>query len=619
MYPNFPEEVQNKSIFELYLNAFFHYMTQGEYFPDIQEQKRFKEIDFVNMKELDLVSETEMSDILVNMIRSKDALSEQDKEYFKTLIQEFNHNISVESHDFTHREILTIYVAETSKYSLLKNSTDVLRLCTYLSEGDISLRENCKFTSFPRKFRKEIANVLSDIVNRSGEHPEWDFKIHQNKWVRLFHSLHIGDFLKEKYSKHQRLIRIVLEVRNSKIRNYKSKINEFISQRNAIAITDLLKNNPGDFVRSLGILENTVKSIEEENYILQELNIILNKVSKRVLIQVTNQVKEKISRKKQRTIYPIKGRRSPFPLNYVYNKDYDILESIEKTLVKELRSRTLYYNQKVYFEEGLNKIKIPLSQRTSSRGEYSFGRGSRFPIYNGEFKETDKSTIRFFVHWVGQDIDLSATFFDEEYKYSNYVGYHNLKADGIYHSGDITHAPKGASEFIDININKALKLGRFLALNVNVYNGPTFKEHEECYVGYMLRNSPNSNEIYDAKSVKTSFHLEGDGKFSVPLIFDLKTKEVIWLDRYFKSENSISAADSSVRESVSSILYDLDNDNSLSLLDLFTSVHEDIEVVKNKDEADILYLLNDEYEKNEGVEKLIVKANDIITINNKYL
>lgn len=85
-------------------------------------------------------------------------------------------------------------------------------------------------------------------------------------------------------------------------------------------------------------------------------------------------------------------------------------------------------------------------------------------------------TVRSFIWWRDgeerTDLDLTASLYDADFGHLEDVAYYNLKTYGGHHSGDIIAAPKGASEFIDIDITKAAARGaRYVAMAVNVYSG----------------------------------------------------------------------------------------------------------------------------------------------------
>jgi hypothetical protein len=141
-------------------------------------------------------------------------------------------------------------------------------------------------------------------------------------------------------------------------------------------------------------------------------------------------------------------------------------------------------------------------------------------------------TLRMFIYWVGQDIDLSGFFCNASFTKQDTVAYYNLREGGFgCHSGDITWAPDGASEFIDVDMKKAVAAGhRYLGMSVLVYSGPNFDEHEKCYAGWMTRSRPQSNEIFDPKTVQQRADLTCKSKNAIPVIFDLQERKAIWLD-----------------------------------------------------------------------------------------
>ena len=52
------------------------------------------------------------------------------------------------------------------------------------------------------------------------------------------------------------------------------------------------------------------------------------------------------------------------------------------------------------------------------------------------------------------DIDLSAGFFRADFTHAGVLSYYNLRDYGCHHSGDIVDAPKGAAEFIDLDVDQ---------------------------------------------------------------------------------------------------------------------------------------------------------------------
>jgi hypothetical protein len=169
------------------------------------------------------------------------------------------------------------------------------------------------------------------------------------------------------------------------------------------------------------------------------------------------------------------------------------------------------------------------------------------------------------------------------------------------HSGDETRAPapNGASEFIDITIDKAAEHGiRYVVMNVLVYAGPTFEEHETCFAGWMTRKHPSSNEIFDAKTVEQKVDLKSKAKNAIPVVFDLVTRKAIWTDlatarnvRWggHRVGNNVEANRASIEQTLQAIV---SSASKLSLHKLFT-LHAQArgEIVENKENAETIFSL----------------------------
>ena len=119
----------------------------------------------------------------------------------------------------------------------------------------------------------------------------------------------------------------------------------------------------------------------------------------------------------------------------------------------------------------------------------------------------------------------------------------NFKA---YHSGDITSAPKGASEFIDFDIPSVLKYGgRYVVMTLLSYTDQPYKDLPECFTGWMVRQYPGSGEVFEPSTVQDKVDITADTQISIPVILDLKERKLIWTDlsltRDLTYDNTIEA------------------------------------------------------------------------------
>ena len=184
---------------------------------------------------------------------------------------------------------------------------------------------------------------------------------------------------------------------------------------------------------------------------------------------------------------------------------------------------------------------------------------------------------------------------------------------GIYHSGDITSAPRGASEFIDIDIAKASAKARYLAMNLYVYSGPDFSEHEVAFAGWMMRDAINNNEIFEPKTVKQRVSLTGDSRNAIPVIFDLKERKAIWTDLYTKGRNQYGGNNTHSNKPTTQRMLQgmLGMESMVSLFELLAthaSVRSD-GFADTREEADVVF----------GFGEADVSPFDITKINSEYV
>ena len=115
-------------------------------------------------------------------------------------------------------------------------------------------------------------------------------------------------------------------------------------------------------------------------------------------------------------------------------------------------------------------LAVPLSDKQPPRAGWASSRAARACRSAG--------TCGFFIYWKQHarvtDYDLSVQLLDEDFMLAGQVSYTNLSSAGAVHSGDITEAPDGASEFIDVDLS-AVK-ARYVVPTVNVFSGEGFDD-----------------------------------------------------------------------------------------------------------------------------------------------
>lgn len=157
-------------------------------------------------------------------------------------------------------------------------------------------------------------------------------------------------------------------------------------------------------------------------------------------------------------------------------------------------------------------VALPLTGKGRPSGLGLLPRGSQAPVHGH---------VRFFVYWKQRrertDLDLSVLLLDEALRTTGHVSYTNLKALGAVHSGDVTSAPRGASEFIELDL--AIVQAAYVVPQVNVYDGERFDEAEEVFFGYMQRDPARRGEPFEPRTVQAKSDLYGTSRVSLPLVF----------------------------------------------------------------------------------------------------
>lgn len=602
MYPNFPESVMNSNDFELYINAIIHYWSDGTLYPTETKNDRLPLFDETKVRVLDAGNLSELQDIFNNLCVSKTSLSKTDKEdiewIFENLRVDFPENIPLkENVALIGKLYLEYYPSAKAKdiQKYFKTSTDVLRLITAMSDGDVSLDDNTKYRNFKRKERR----ILLELLNNCGNIEE-DMLRYKNRWIRIGEKLHPGE-----YKQYIKVLNAFHKLRNGiKIETFNGRVDKLIKEKDYETSLDLLQNRPGELARKLDYL---LRSTADKNLVINRFKNVASKVSSPVLLQVRQHFINRGDDLKVRVFFPKGSLAKSYTLeNNLPEIDEKyclaIKQICENALVEQYKKRNFMGN--VYLSEEFKNYVVPFSQRSASKSLKTVVRGSTFSI-----PESTK-VLRGFIWWTNTesqriDLDLSTTFFDNEWQYMDHVSYTNLKSSKFnsYHSGDIVNGGDvngdGVSEFVDINIIDASNNGvRYVVFQVYGFYCPSFAKLPHAMFGWMNREDVNSGEIYEPKTVEQKMDLTSDTVVSIPVIFDCVDRKVIWCDMNISLNGVKRHCGGNNLESnlmgVTATCYSMVNMKKPNLYDLI-NLHIQARGlrVSNKNEADMIFDVND--------------------------
>jgi hypothetical protein len=528
MYPNFPTQVMEMTRAELYFNALRYYRTlqrppsPREARPALEEQPKYRL--------LQLGSREDFESIFTLLARSRSPFSAADREDVKWFISQYRDRIRLFlPAKMPCKENLAVVLAAllrdtsdpdplASRY--IQTATDVLRVAVAMSDGDVSLAAACKFGKFKRRERALLLGWIERAENRTEDMLRW-----KPRWIRLGERLHPGE-----YATRFPSTAIAFDVlrNNRPFQTFRSRLEIKLAEKKTADALDLLDARPGELARRL---DHLARISSDPADVVRRFADRASGVSTPVLLQVLTHFRRRDEPAAFRTFFP-KGQvanlfattRPLPPLSSTVSEE--IVTLCERDLLE--RFAKLPPLGKCYLDPRLKDYLVPFSQRSAAKSLRTLVRGSRLPL-------PDCTTLRFFVWWKNGrsrvDIDLSAAMYDSAYQYIDTLAYYNLKNFGAHHSGDVVDAPKGAAEFIDIDLARCqAQRVRYVVMCLNSFTAQPYRDLPECFAGWMARMEPNSGEVFEAKTVVDKVDVASDTRFCIPATFDIEKRNVLWAD-----------------------------------------------------------------------------------------
>lgn len=385
--------------------------------------------------------------------------------------------------------------------------TDVLRVAVALSGGDVSMATNTKFKSFPKRVRRILMAGLESV---SGSHDSLAMALqHTEQWKRLGEKIHPNEF-----KGHENAKAVFKTVHGqTPVRSYAARVETAFKDGSHKGILRVLSENPGGLFRNLDrALTAGVKGI------LPVLQATVGKVSGRVLISVHEHLTNRLLATESRMFRNRAGKA------WVQDETRDVLTAREVgpilTLLECEIARRLPVIPNLVVDPAVRGVALPLSEKNKGTGFGTLPRGSRIQVTHG--------IIRFFCYWKEKsqrtDYDLSVLLMDKDFQMVSHCSWTQLRDEGMVHSGDITSAPQGASEFVDVDLRRVNQRVAYIVPQVNVFSGDSYEEAAESFFGFMEREGGRTIEHtkglpYDPSTVRAKSEMRGKGKVSLPMMF----------------------------------------------------------------------------------------------------
>lgn len=634
MYPNFPTQVAEMAGIELFINAIVHYWSFGTLMPEYEKDERLPLIDVNKMALLSTGNHEDLMEIFKNLVASKTSLSAQDKEDVTTIIKDCADYANYLPDEIPLKENVALIgkliieeapvksASAISKY--FRTATDVLRLVTALSDGDISLAGKTKYRNLKRRERRMILDLLANCGNITE-----DLFRYQYEWIRVAEILHPFEY---NYPRYKNVNKAFDTLRNDKKPlMFGGKVQAAILRKDMKAAADLLKSRPGEFARQL---DKVLRDSDNPAYILECFKSVAVEISAPVLLQVRQHFIGRMAETPNpvRVFFPKGNLAKAMSIkNELPAIDKTICQNVAKAcrdaLIEQYKSKESL--GKVYVDEEFKNYLVPFSQRSASSTTKSVVRGSQLPI------KSDATAVRAFIWWTNTakdngwdegrvDIDLSAAIYDSDWNYVEHVSYTRLRSGKMkaFHSGDITnggsHKGKGVAEFIDVDIDAVAENGRYIVFQVYNFTGQNYSTLENCRFGWMEREDVQSGEIFEPTTVNMVMDVNAEGKTAIPVIFDCVERKFIWCDMNLGIDSSHRGGinlESNI-SGVTATCYAMTHLNKPNIYDLaMLNAMARGTVVTDRNEADIIFS-NDttvpfeivvEKDETTGEEKRVVK------------
>jgi stress response protein SCP2 len=382
--------------------------------------------------------------------------------------------------------------------------TDVLRIAAELSGADVTLQAPPKFKSFSRRTRHALLDAL-DVVAADPARLE-DVPLRAELWKRLGERLHPHEFPQYPAARH------LFEVARGEVtvRNRASRAeHEFAAGRVDRASREL-QGAPGEYFRSLDRMLIVVNRAAQ----------VAPHVSGRVLLSTRQHLMNRAAPGSSRIFANRKGRAWVEP-DKREPLDEGLIRELNGVIDAEIASRHLH-GATVVCDPAVLGAALPLSGKNQSQGLGVWPRGSVSKLAAGEW-------LRFFFYWKQAarrtDYDLSCLFVDEQFRSGSFISYSELRGRYGEHSGDITDAPNGATEFINVHLDHVPK-GTTVIPQLYLFNGSgsydngeTFDEVEENFFGYMTRSPEQKGLPFEPRTVRMKTVLAGEHRAVMPVVF----------------------------------------------------------------------------------------------------
>jgi hypothetical protein len=492
----------------LTLPSYGAYQHTYEELLDVHEELIASDGDRVTVLHLGGPLEEELSALYLSLAASSVPLGEDGLEDLRLLARRCARGPQPEAIPVReNRAVINAVRAEAGEDLLLDTVTDVLRLACALSDASVTLEEPVRFRSLRRPLRRALLAGLDRVVAASPAKLS-DVHRHRERWKRLGERLHPHEHPQWPHAAE------VFAVARGESRpaSFDSRLEKALADGDLAAAVGLLTSAPGRLFRALDRLLLAAREDAGVEAVLEAAERVAPQVSGRLLLTVRRHLADRAGRLGASRLFVNRAGSAWVAEDTRPGLPGQARDRLVRLVDAELRRR-LPEGGEVWVDPAMLEVALPLSGKGVSSGLGVLPRGSVSAV--------EGRLLRFFMYWKQArhetDFDLAAQLLDEEYRTVSWLDWTALTAVGGAHSGDITGAPDGATEFIDLDLSAVR--GAYIVPMVNVYSGERFQEVAESFFGFMTRDAEQAGRPFEPRTVRMKSELRGPGRVALPLVF----------------------------------------------------------------------------------------------------
>ena len=551
-YRGFPDSIRDLSVPELVIDQYLHYYRtygQGDFsraghsvFEKNIERKCFREK--TEVKDFTVITEAEaiakLQEFAEGLLAGTRPLSEDQYGFLLAFLREYHYQPQNCASKSTAFQLL----ADTGDlyFTAFLMLSDVTKMAEELNfrrkveklqsrsdrfdeEGKAEKCRGLYKLDLPNRDRRLITAVIDRLIADGKINTRECFE-RKARWSGLLHHIHYK-------TKDPKGIEFLSAMRGRENRSLLSAFEKAMAESGPLAAADVLirGGKPGLMMRNLDYLVSRCRSDDEVRALLEKADTRNTVMLIQLLLhyeldlgpRVFTFVKNRRLKKHTETVEEARRRRTALA-----QRDREaVTGAIRRMLEENLKGRL----GRVYIDPAMKNAALPLQESAGQGGFGVLNRGTRIPLPPGK-------KIRAFTYWEDvDDIDLSVIGLgkDGEEEEFSWRTMSELQSDGITFSGDQTAGFNGGSEYFDVDPEKFREKYPYVQKLIfcdNIFSDLEVRTFRECVcrAGYMLRDRDHSGEIFEPRTVKSSFTIDCDSNFAYLFGLDLETNDFVWLN-----------------------------------------------------------------------------------------